>query len=319
MTVQEKDDFVKYALQKVHFYIESKFWSKLDNDTLNKWLNNFKTTDQKYCAAKLLDRLVYYSEEDIVRLLEFGFNELVLKRYILNIELANDFEVPNVELIKFRTEFYSKSVVVPLLSNKNPSESSLAMTRYLTNDLGFPEGNILDITNLFSEVLKNAKNLIIIDDFIGSGTQIFDFWNITKMKIDNVEYTINNIKSLYPELEIEYLCLVCTEEGYLNFHTKNSAVGLRITYCEKLANKFRVFGSTSVYFDKDEVEENKSIIEELCDSNGINLLGYQGLDYAIAFHHDIPDSSLPIFYKQTKNWNPLFRNKKTNIQIDVFI
>lgn len=319
MSDQEKDDFVKYALQKVHFYIESKFWSKLDNDTLNKWLNNFKSADEKYCAAKLLDRLVYYSEEDIVRLLEFGFNEIVLKRYILDLELKSDFKVSNEDVLKFRNEFYSKSVIVPLLSNKNPSESSLAMTRYLTNDLGFPETHILDITNLSSKVLKNANNLIIIDDFIGSGTQIFNFWNATKMKIDNTEYTINNIKSLYPNLEIEYLCLVCTEEGYLNFHTKNSSVGLRITYCEKLANKFKVFGSTSVYFDKDEVQENKSTIEGLCDKNGISLLGYQGLDYAIAFHHDIPDSSLPLFYKKTENWNPLFRNKKTNTQTDVII
>lgn len=319
MTDQEKEDFIKYALQKVHFYIESKFWSKLDNDTLNKWLNNFSTLNEKYCAAKLLDRLVYYSEEDIVRLLDYGFNELVFKRYVLNKEIENNFEVPNQELIKFRAEFFAKSLIVPLLSNKNPSESSLAMTRYLTNDLGFPERNILDITNLSGEVLKNANNLVIIDDFIGSGTQIFDFWNITKMKIDNIEYTINQIKSLYPELEIEYLCLVCTEEGFLNFHTRNTAVGLKITYCEKLANKFRVFGSTSVYFEKDEVEENKSIIEGLCNANGINLLGYQGLDYAVAFHHDIPDSSLPIFYKQTVSWNPLFRNKKTNIQSDVVI
>ncbi|MDI9257951.1 phosphoribosyltransferase-like protein [Flavobacterium sedimenticola] len=319
MSDQEKEDFVKYALQKVHFYIESKFWSKLDNDTLHKWLNNFKSTDEKYCAAKLLDRLVYYSEEDIVRLLEFGFNEIVLKRYVLELELENDFKVSNYDILKFRNKFYSKSVIVPLLSNKNPSESSLAMTRYLTNDLGFPESRILDITNLSGEVLKNANNLIIIDDFIGSGTQIFDFWNVTKMKIDDTEYTINKIKSLYPKLEIEYLCLVCTEEGYLNFHTKNTAVGLKITYCEKLANKFRVFGSTSVYFDRDEVQENKSIIEGLCDKNGISLLGYQGLDYAIAFHHDIPDSSLPLFYKQTENWNPLFRNKKTNTQTDVIV
>ena len=319
MKDQDLEDFVKYALQKVHFYIESKFWSKLDTDTLNNWLNNFKTVSEKYCAAKLLDRFVYYSEEDIVRLLEFGLNELVLKRYILDLEIEHGFEISNKKLVKYRAGFISKSLIVPLLSNKNPSESSLAMTRYLTNDLGFPEKNILDITNLSSEILDNAKNFIIIDDFIGSGTQIFDFWNLTKMKINNVEYTINDIKNLYPALEIEYLCLVCTEEGYLNFHTKNSLVGLRITYCEKLANKFRVFGSTSVYFDKDEVQEYKSIIEELCDANMISLLGYQGLDYAVAFHHGIPDSSLPIFYRQTKNWNPLFRNKKTNIQTDVII
>lgn len=315
MSDDDKQDFIKYALQKVHFYIESKFWSKLDNDTLSKWLNNFKTVDEKYCAAKLLDRFVYYSEEDTLRLLEYGFGELIFKRYALKSELKENFDISNKNLLDFKTKFLSKTVILPLLSNNNLSESSLAISRYLTNDLGLDETKILDINNLSSKILNHAKNLIIIDDFIGTGKQIFDFWNCAKMKLDDEEISINSLKHLFKDLEIEYLCLVCTEEGYFNFHTQNTTVGLRITYCEKLTNKFKVFGSTSVYFEKDEVDESKIIIEKLCDLNGINLLGFNGLDYAIAFHHTIPDTSLPIFHKQTDTWNPLFRNKKTNINV----
>ncbi|WP_294824185.1 hypothetical protein, partial [uncultured Flavobacterium sp.] len=46
------EEFSSYALKKVYFYIESKFWSKLDIPILRNWLNNFKTVEEKYCASK---------------------------------------------------------------------------------------------------------------------------------------------------------------------------------------------------------------------------------------------------------------------------
>ena len=304
------EDFINYAKNKVYFYIESKFWSKLDINTFHAWLNNFETTEQKYCALKLLDRFVFYSEEDIVRLIEFGFYESILKRKILKKEIENKFQLSNDELLECKKDFVANTLVLPLITD-NVSESSLAMARYLTNDIGFPEKRILGLSKLKSEDLKSAKNLIILDDFIGSSTQLYDFWNFTKIKLDGEDIYPKNLKKIFPDLEIEYFCLICSEDGYENFHEQNSDVGLRITYCEKLTNKYKVFGKDSVYFKNNEVEICKNVLDLLCKKNGIALLGYKSLDYAIAFHHSIPDSSLPLFYSQTETWNPLFKNKKT--------
>ncbi|MCL9807458.1 hypothetical protein NAT51_18165 [Flavobacterium amniphilum] len=311
MSEDEKKDFVKYALQKVHFYIESNFWSKLDNDSLNKWLNNFKTDNEKYCAAKLLDRFVYYSESDILRLLEYGFNELIFKRYASKAEIDSNFTIQNNDIIKLKDDFLSKCAILPLATMNNPSESSFAITRYMTNDLGFSETKILNLNNLNSQYLQSIENLVIIDDFIGTGNQILDFWNYGQVNVDGKPMYVNRLKDNFQNLEIEYLCLVCTEEGYNNFHAENIMAGLRITYCEKLTTKFKVFGSSSIYFEKHEVDLCKETLEKLCAKNNIDFLGYQGFDYAIAFHHSIPDTSLPLFFKQEANWHPLFKNKKT--------
>lgn len=311
MTAETKNSFIKYALQKVHFYIESGFWSKLDNDSLNRWLNNFKTIDEKYCAAKLLDRFVYYSEDDILRMLDYGFNELIFKRYALQEEVKSNFSLSNSELLSLKEDFFSKSIILPLLTIDNPSESSLALTRLLTNDMGFSEKKIFHINNLSHSVLSDVKNIIIIDDFIGTGKQILDFWNYNNIKVDGVDMRLNQLKQKYPNVEIEYLCLVCTDEGITNFHAENMGTGLRITCCERLTNKFKVFSSNSIYFDKSEVDACKDVLEKICFTNDIDFLGYQGLDYAIAFHHSTPDTSLPLFFKQKQNWQPLFRNKKT--------
>ena len=314
---ERKDFFIPYALDKVYFYIESNFWSKPKMKVLHNWLTNFKSDEEKYCALKLLDRFVYYSEEDIVHLLKYGINEKIVKRHILKVEQENNFKLSNEEIIQLKTEFLKKLYFIKL-DTGNPSQSSEAMLRYLKIDIGFPESNILDIQNLKKEILDNCDNLVILDDFIGSGTQIRNFWNYGKIKLDGKEMNLNELKSIYPNLSIEYFCLVCTQEGHDNFKYDDGIgirTDLRITYSEILSNKFKVFSKESVYFEKSEIEYCKDILLNLCLKNEIRLLGYESLDYAIAFHHGIPDCSLPLFYRNTDNWNYLFRNKKTESNV----
>lgn len=302
--------FIEYSMDKVYFYIESNLWSKLDNDGLKKWMNNFKSVEEKYCALKLLDRFVYYSEEDIVTLIHYGFYEKILREHVFKLEIQNNFQSSNTEILKVKEQFIQDTFILSLATG-NPSESSSAMLRYLTIDIGFPEDRILDYNNLSIEKLNESKNLIIIDDFIGSSSQLYTFWNDTKIKLGKEEIRIKEIRNLLPDLNIEFFCLVCTEDGYINFALDNTDVPLKITYCEMLTEKYKVFGNKSTYFNPEEIEFCKKTLQDLCDRNSINLLGYKDYDYAIAFHHSIPDSSLPLFYLQKENWNHLFKNKKT--------
>jgi hypothetical protein len=310
---EEMEEFISYASDKLYFYIESKFWSKPNFEDWQKWYSNFDSLKEKYCAMKLLDRFVYYSEDDIIRLIKYGINEKILNRYILKLEIESDFILPNKDIVAYKNKLLKNIAILPL-STGNPSESSLAMLRYLTNSIGFPEEQILNVDNLSSERLKDFDMLIIIDDFVGSGKQIQDFWNFKKILLDGEEILFNHIKSLFPKLELDYFCLVCTQEGYEKFKF-NDEVGLRsdlrITYGEMLTNKFKVFSKDSIYFENEEMEDCKNVIQNLCECKNVEFLGYRGLDYAIAFHHSIPDSSLPLFYTLNPTWNFLHRNKKT--------
>eukprot|EP01013_Petalomonas_cantuscygni_P004830 TRINITY_DN15271_c0_g1_i1.p1 TRINITY_DN15271_c0_g1~~TRINITY_DN15271_c0_g1_i1.p1 ORF type:complete len:318 (+),score=-26.02 TRINITY_DN15271_c0_g1_i1:92-955(+) len=280
---------------------------------LNNWLANFPDEQSKYCALKLLDRFVYYSEEDIVHLLKYGIEERIFKRYLLEIDLKDDFKLQEDELQEYRKCFY-ESLYFIKLDTKNPSQSSETMLRYLKMDVGISEENILDSNNLNTKTLRNCRNLVIIDDFIGSGTQLQTFWNHGEVTLDGERILINKLKEKFPDIEMEYFCLICTDEGLENFLYNDSPgirKDLRITYSEVLTNKFKVFSKESIYFKTQEIENCKNILQELCRKNKIDLLGYESLDYAIAFHHGIPDCSLPLFYRQTASWNYLFRNKKT--------
>ncbi|GAB1857352.1 hypothetical protein MHTCC0001_21880 [Flavobacteriaceae bacterium MHTCC 0001] len=314
---QSIQDFNGYALDKVYFYIESDFWSKPKMNDLHKWLSNFKSLEEKYCAFKLLDRFIYYSEDDIVHLMKYGINEKIVKRYVLQIEQEHDFQLSNQEINILKKDFLKELYFIKL-DTQNPSQSSEAMLRHLKIDVGFPESNILDTNDLKSDTLCNCKNLVILDDFIGSGTQIKNFWNFGKIKLDGEEIFLKDLNLAFPNISIEYFCLVCTQEGHDNFKLDDSMgirTDLRITYGEILSNRFKIFSKESMYFEKSEIEECKNILQNLCINNGFGLLGYESLDYAIAFHHGIPDCSLPLFFTNSGKWNYLFRNKNTEFNV----
>jgi hypothetical protein len=311
------EEFNAYALDKVYFYIESGFWSKPSRIELENWFSNFNSIKEKYCALKLLDRFVYYSEDDIFRLIRYGINEKIFKRYVLDFEKKSDFSQPNEKILDIKKSFLESAYFVPL-NTGNLSQSSLVMARHLTISIGISQDKILDTNNLETEILKSCKNLIILDDFVGSGKQISDFWSFTKARLDGREIMFNELKTKFPEIEIEYFCLVCTSEGYDNFKLDfdiGKRSDLKLTYSELLGNKFKIFGEDSIYFNSNEIEYCKDILQNVCENKGLDFLGYQSLDYAISFHHSIPDCSLPLFFMNTSNWNYLFRNKKTESDV----
>ncbi|PTX43589.1 hypothetical protein C8P64_2118 [Christiangramia gaetbulicola] len=319
MDFTEKElKFIKRVEDQIFFYIENGLWSKPNSKSLLNWLSNFKRKKEKLAAYHLLDNFIFYSEDDIIRLLKFGVFEKIFKRKILKEEIKHNYSLDNDHLEELRIDFLKNLFFIPLTKGK-PSESSGAMVRYLTNNLNFPEENILNPMRLESKTLNKANNIIIIDDFIGSGKQILDFYNFKKITLDSEELTMREISNKFPNIELEYFCLVSTLDGLHKINNPENFPqnNLRITYSELLDERYKVFGSSSYYFPKDKVEDFKNVLEDLCELNNIELLGYEGLDYALAFHHSIPDCSLPLFYKKNNNWFPLFLNKYSSQDVDI--
>ncbi|XOV92684.1 MAG: hypothetical protein ACFHWX_21060 [Bacteroidota bacterium] len=314
---QEKQDYIDIVENRIFFYIEAKFWSKPKLNQFRAWLSNFKSLDEKYFAFKLLDNFVYYSEEDIAALLQYGLEEKIFKRKILHADLNSKFCILNNELDKIREEFISKTAIMPLRSD-NASSSGPQIVRYLTNDLGFPEEQVLFNDKLSKKlILDKYDRILIVDDFIGTGDQIIDFWNYDKFSFEGESLSMYEIRDSlnkdHYNVDFEYLCVVATSKGIARFYAGDAGFrnDLSITYCEELNEKFIIFGSNSIYFDNDEIDTAKKILSEVCSNANLNFLGFSGLNYALAFHHSIPDSSLPLFYTKNENWHFLFRNKLT--------
>lgn len=64
---------------KTAFYIHDiTQWSDVELEDLDLWLANFPDDEGRYVAMRLLNRFVYYSERDVIRLLEHGLYKVRL-------------------------------------------------------------------------------------------------------------------------------------------------------------------------------------------------------------------------------------------------
>lgn len=301
MDLVEKEYYIDSSRAFFKFLIQSRQWTGFGERELNQWIDNFTQIENgEYIACMLLNECIGYSEKDIVSMLKGEITSILIKEKILPKQLSTKFSTMKPEIEYEIRENLENTLFIPLTVNDAPGESGDAIVRLLTQQVG----NILNRQFPF-EIDKdcNYDRIIILDDCIGSGQQFKEFWEEkeikggTKLRVwcqeksIKVYYvvivgfidTIKELRTLYNDVEF-----VCVEE--LKEHHK---------IIEKL-KKNEVFSSSE--------EELKEHLDE-CN---IRLLGFNDMEFAVFIHNNIPDWSLPVFYKARENWIPLLRRKNSN-------
>ena len=307
-----KDDFVERTKSKVFFYIESTIWNNIDHKRLISWLNQFneETEEEIYLAYLLLDSLVYYNKSDCLKLLSKGIFDLVIREIVLRSDKQSDFRKNELELKDLIKGCLSRVGFMTLLTDgdNETTVSSRVLTRYLTHEMDFSEDQVFDPSDL-ETVYDKFDIIILVDDFIGSGRQIINFWYHTEISFKGSQKLISDV-CLENSISMKYLCLVADEKGLANFYGDGDKLNLQIWPCESLNKSHGFFEMESDRFESTEdCEKYKRIYTEVCDRNGIKSFGYELGELTIAFEHTLPDSTLPIFWEHPESY--LVRNKKT--------
>ena len=307
-----KDDFVERTKSKVFFYIESTIWNNIDHKRLISWLNQFKeeVEEEVYLSYLLLDSLVYYNKSDCLKLLNKGIFDLVVREKVLSSDRESDFRKNEMDLKGLIKSTLSKVGFMTLLTDgdNETTVSSRVLTRYLTHEMDFPEDQIFDPSDL-ENVYDKFDTIILVDDFIGSGRQIINFWYHTEIKFKDSTKLISDI-CLENSISMKYLCLVADEKGLANFYSYGDKLNLTIWPCERLNISHSFFEMESDKFESiEDCEKYKKIYMDVCNRNGIKSFGYELGELTIAFEHTVPDSTLPIFWEHPDSY--LVRNKKT--------
>lgn len=272
--------------------IEFKIWSGIDINQFESWRKNFTTDEEKFFCARVLDALIYRSNQQTYALIEQvltkNFNNIFR---VLNKSHLNSFpsclkDEKNDPLIR----------LVPVITRHDPvTKSSNEILRFIKRHFQVSEKYIINPWNISDQINKDIEAFIFIDDFLGTGTQM-----------DDVLTDIAQINKILKERIIIYSPLVAHEKGirYLNENYSD----LIISYAEKL-----VFSNHSFFtnYFTDEVEIAKNFYIEMLKKRNINLgvgnqFGYGDLEIVLSFEHAAPDNSLQILTYRTENWVPLF-------------
>lgn len=296
--------FYNEIIEKCKNLIHLKYWDDIDIATLNDWLNNFKTPEEKYLSALILHKLVYRNKKAIHSMLSKLFH----------ITLPNILEENNIFPIQTNIEVWET-----LLKNKDfKNNSTFYFSTITSSELGdsgneymrflrkhFIAKELIIYVNKKKE--RKKKALIFIDDIIATGTQVTEFLESNAYHLKAYEYII-------------FLPLIAHIKGKEEVEKKAKQLGLRnfiIQPIETLSEQSSFFHFT---LNQDGQFDNLNTIESLTtfynsiitkhslEQSSSNYAGFGNLGLMLIFATGVPDNTLPIIHQRgsKKTWIPLY-------------
>jgi hypothetical protein len=277
----EKDKYIDDLMILSQYVWEN----RVDRTILDRWLENFDHEDEKIIALEILSKFVYFTEKEILRLCEIAFQKLLIR-----IGTIHDEKI-SVDLENLRTKYLSKC---RFFGVGLPSESGqfLLYPFRLRNSLPMslfpPNLNGLD---------SNAEFVIFLDDIVASGDTACGYWE----EVERLPLSRKNIRFLY-------LALLAYDKGTVEVE-KNT--GFEVIACQTFDDSCRAFTDESCIFpDKEKRRRAKEVSEKYgrkaYSDWPLGFMNFQGL---IGFHHNVPDTTLPIIWAKNR-WFPIFERYK---------
>lgn len=168
-------------------------------------------------------------------------------------------------------------------NNKVNNSDAFFLDFWRINEIkGYCRGNIEETcTNN-----KNLEQLVLIDDFAGTGKTIKNFLLATKEKYSDLH-----------KYRIVILLLACTnlaEQAIRDFGMENG-LDVKILYVKQFSKYFIPSYNTT----RNAIEEKKLSYLDICNQFGIqNPLGYGDAEALVAFDYNTPNDTLGIFWEE---------------------
>jgi len=271
--------------------IEYKIWGGIDLIRFDAWRRNFKTDEEKYFSACILDSIIYRSNPQTYSLI----NQMLYKNLNNMFRIIGESDMQKFPACLIERKKDPLLRLVPSITQFDPvTKSSNEILRFMKRHFLIFENWIVNPWNIEDEIKKGVRAFIFIDDFLGTGQQ-FEETIVDSYLDDIIEKNL-----------IVYAPLAAHADGISHLNTLYP--NLKITYTEKLEKKSHSFFSN--YFP-DEQNEAKAFYLDMLAKRGItprvgNQFGHGDLELTFAFEHAAPDNSLQVLHERNEYWTPLF-------------
>lgn len=308
-------------LNKVMTYYATIWKDRRTNKIYDEWLENFtdvlNADKEKLHALFLLSKFMYFGNLELRELLKCVFRDLFKYPIVAEIRKNNG----NSTDVSFINGIFNEELSkTRFLGVGNPSESGVHLLYYFRQENELGKDNFINTheifkTNLIKEKDENGvdisrievkikntdiKRYVFIDDFCGSGTQAKEY----------SKEIVEQIKHINKDIEVNYLMLFGTEEGISS--VKSETKFDRVETVFSIDNSFKCFSDVSRYFYKPINEIERDFCMSMCTKYGNMLwsafpLGYKDGQLLLSLFHNTPDNTLPIFWAESADWQPIFK------------
>jgi hypothetical protein len=267
---------------------------------LRIWATNFRTDEERYFAACVLDNLIYRSKEQTIALIEQLFQRVIPDLTRLD---RTPFGSLQSCLASLRNEHSDPGIrlVTAVKQNDPTTKSAHEVARYMRRHLSIRERWIIKPWEIPSHIQRGITVFIFIDDFLGTGKQFKELLNVEGIDA-----------AMLAKIYAIYAPLASHEVGVEELASEFP--GLRVKAVELLTRNYGVFHPDSHCFDDgvNTPESAKQFYYDLLKKKEIGIegadrRGFGHLELAYAFEHATPDNSLPIlWWAHSTEWTPLF-------------
>ena len=283
---------------------------------IEEWLSNFDGRHsgdpamEKLRALHLLSSVSYFGLRELRVLLRSMYRDLFRYPIIQKVRRALG---GTTDAMAVQRRFVRELESTRFIGMGNPAESGTHLLYYFRqeNDLNpnlFPHqhelltGHALDPGTTLIEPLKR---LVFVDDLCGSGGQSVRYSETVIADLQAIAARSNR------SIEFHYLVLFGTEGGLAKARA-DSAFDL-VDAVTELDATYVTFGPRSRVFRRPPPYLNLAQSKELAENYGGELwsrwpLGFGDCQLLLAFHHNIPNNSLPILWwsRPGDGWKAVF-------------
>jgi hypothetical protein len=284
---------------------------------IEAWLNNF---DGHHCgdascerlhALHLLAYVSYFGLREIRVLLRSMFRDLYRYPIVQNLRDALD---GTTDAGQIQRSFDEELNATRFVGMGNPAESGTHLLYYFRQENRLPRTLFVHQHELLTSAITDStadlapstlKRIVFIDDLCGSGEQSVRYSQTLLRDLKDVAQRQGRT------VEFHYLVLFGTLSG-LDRARRESTFDTVAAVCE-LDSTYKTFGSDSRVFRRPPDAIVAKTSEQLATGYGSELwsewpLGYEDGQLLLAFHHNVPDNSLPILWSEEGKpaWTAVF-------------
>lgn len=304
-------------LSKIMILNEVVWEHRLAEPDIDDWQSNFQgqvlaADDEQLHALYLLTHLTYFGLREVRELLRCMFRDYVRAPILRDLRAADPTLRTRVE---FRDLLGSELARTRFIGMGNPAESGTHLLYYFRQEAELPKDVFIHPHQLFDGDASNpdthladpnVRRIIFIDDICGSGSQ-----SITYSRNVLPQIRAAAARSGQP-VHISYLVLLGSRAGIARAREESSFDAIECV--SEMDETFATYSHESRVFASPPQGLLKADSLRVAEHYGRILvpaapLGFGNGQLLLAFHHNVPDNTLPIIWAEggAPRWTALMK------------
>lgn len=293
---------IRYLSENLYYDYEPALGAHPEFESrLNRWLNNHTSEEYQKRLLKLVPNIFYLGREEMNSLYHTAFQSNVMRWLFDKVIMPQD--TPHTWDKKVKDAINSTWFC--------PITDSFRINQFYHIN-GIPSAHELrpdwrSLKAFGSEdkireyvILKKIKYIILLEDFVGSGNQVFE----------SIKYCVENF-----DVEVLFVPLIICNQGsdlILGFTHERFTLSPVIT----LSHSYLVNRSGKTCDDlKDFIEMSEELYDLIMAGKTerqkaeIKVFGFRNTGGVVVMYSNTPNNSLPAIHVESDSWSPLFNRQ----------